>query len=48
MKTTSTIFPKTNPNIYEKNKNMAEYAKELAQLHNWLGFKNKGKSLTAY
>ncbi|NLL52356.1 MAG: glycosyl transferase family 36, partial [Peptococcaceae bacterium] len=24
---------------------MAEYAKELAQLHNWLGFKNKGKSL---
>ncbi len=45
MKTSSTIFPKINSDKNDSNKNIAGYAAEIAQFHNWLGLKNKGKSL---
>jgi hypothetical protein len=45
MKTTSTIFPEKRTDRNENNKSIFEYAGELARLHNWLGLKNRGKSL---
>lgn len=40
-----TSFPRSNINNKDRDKNIIDYASELANFHNWLGLKKTGNSL---
>ncbi|MGI6449687.1 MAG: GH36-type glycosyl hydrolase domain-containing protein [Desulfitobacteriia bacterium] len=45
MKSSENSFPRTNVKQSVQDKDILDYALELAQFHNWLGLKKTGKSL---